>query len=214
MTDFAKLLLEKLDLRRKSLLKNAAILTAIYLDPRVRFNISENEVLIAKMTLEKLHKKIREIVPPTSSDSNSSSDDANEAEDSFEAYLASKAAEKAVEPQQTNSIEMDFFEMLRKFEAETPFHNQPVLSFWESQKDVFPELYVLASVINSIPPTQATVERSFSMLNFVYTCRRHNLGQKMLRDILTIKLNADIVKQINQRDLQQIDLENTDTNSK
>lgn len=217
LTDFAVLLREKLGFRKQELLKNAAMMCAVYLDPRVRLDLSFDEINIAKMTLEKLFKKVQNIKAQNKpiDYQNFTVDIAagyeNGPEDSFEKYMASKAAAATTRTSgmEVNN-EIDFFGLLTKFEVATPFHNEPVLPFWESQKDSFPELYELASIINSIPPTQATVERSFSMLNFIYTCRRNRLGQKILQDILTIKLNADIARQINECDIQQIELQNKD----
>lgn len=213
VTDFGVLLLQHLNFRKKSLLKNAAIITAVYLDPRVRLVLSEDEIIIAKMTLEKLHEKVQEMKKQKiSSDAENSIamntvDNENDAEGSFEKYMASKAGEKNILTEDTESNEVDFYDLLSKFEVATPFHNKPVLAFWEDQKEVFPQLYDLASIINSIPPTQATEERSFSMLNFIFTCRRYNLGQKMLQGIMTIKLNVSILREINERDLQEIAFE-------
>lgn len=216
-TDFAVLLRERLCLRKKELLKNAAMITAVYLDPRVRLDPSEDEINIARVTLEKLFKKVQNAKAQNISndDQNVTVDNVaeyeNETEDSFEKYMASKAAATNTRSSEMNeNNEIDFFDLLAKFEVATPFHNEPVLAFWESRIETFPEIYELACIINSIPPTQATVERSFSMLNFIYTCRRNRLGQKILQDILTIKLNADIARKINEYDIQQIELQSNE----
>lgn len=72
LTDFGVLLLEKLRLRKKSLLKNAAMMSAVFLDPRVRLDLNEDEIFIAKNALEKLYRKVKSMkAKNTSNDGNS-----------------------------------------------------------------------------------------------------------------------------------------------
>ena len=75
-------------------------------------------------------------------------------------------------------------------------HKESILKFWKNKKNDFPELHAVACVINGLPPTQATVERSFSVLALIYNNRRSQLSQNMLENILRIKLNAEIVSSI------------------
>lgn len=70
-------------------------------------------------------------------------------------------------------------------------HKDPILDFWNSIKDEFPEIYRAASIINSIPPTQATVERVFSIVFFIFGKHRSRLDEEVLQNILTIRLNKD-----------------------
>lgn len=191
--------------RKKELLDHPAMMAAVYLDPRVKFDLNDDEVMIARIHLEKLHTRVQEIkkqnVPENSGSVGAVGGD--EAED-LKPYA--KAGAKNNETV-VAVVEHDGFpELLDDFETSFPYHAKPILSFWETQKENSPALYELACIINSIPPTQTTVERSISILNFVFNCRRYNLAAQLLEDILTIKLNQSLVRAINQHDMEQIDL--------
>lgn len=211
VTDFAVLLHEKLSMRKKGLLSNAAMICAVYLDPRVRMDLTDDQIFIAKSHLVELYGKVQRFRKSISTndqeDTTFNRSVENEKEDSFNTFMAKKASAKNPTVQQETApvTEIDVSDSLVRFEKATPYHQVPVLEFWETQKNLFPQLYELASIINSIPPTQATVERYFSMLNFVYNCRRYNLGSKMLQNILTVKLNVDIARHINERELHQLE---------
>lgn len=59
-----------------------------------------------------------------------------------------------------------------------------------------PELYRLASVIHSVPPTQTTVERTFSALALILTPLRTNLFDTALENILSLRLNRELFENI------------------
>lgn len=79
-----------------------------------------------------------------------------------------------------------------------------VLGFWESMKETESQLYQLAMVVYSVPPTEVQVERDFSGLKFIFTERRCNLKQYRLEDILLIHFNADLFYEVNADQLNEI----------
>lgn len=215
VTDFAQILSEKLFERKSNLFNYPTMMSAIYLDPRVRGEIDDNQIMIAKYKLEELHNHVQEI--KKQQNKNSESDVQIEdttakksSDDSFELHLAKRASRKCTNNQPSSAdctmeATPDFFQILDEFEKTTPYKSIPVLKYWESQKETRPELYELACIINSIPPSQASVERSFSILKFIFTCKRHRLKAKMLNNILMIKLNQTMIADINEQDLQALD---------
>lgn len=50
-----------------------------------------------------------------------------------------------------------------------------ILGYWEDTKEEHPQLYEIASVVFSVPPTEVKIERDFSHLDFVFSKRRGNL---------------------------------------
>lgn len=206
-TDFASLLIQKLQLRKSDLLDNMPMMMAVYLDPRVRFNLSPDEIFLAKMNLEKLNTTIAAtkcVENQETEDSFHNQSNRSDGENSFEMFMAAKAAEQSTTPNINNTQAdkpiIDFYYLLTEYEKSSPFHNinVGVLEFWESKKYEFPVLYELATIVNSIPPTQTTVERYFSLLNFLFSARRFNLGAKILQQIMTIKTNEILAKKFNE----------------
>lgn len=211
-TDFATLLLQRLKFRQPDLLNNIAMKCAVYLDPRVRFNLTEVETSMAKMHLEKMYNHIQQLKSSKNNANESAShekpEDENQNDDSFEKHMAAIATAKETTASTNNTEEVapsfNFLEQLDDYEKTSPFHQMGVLPFWESKKMEWPEVYELSTIINSIPPTQTTVERTFSMLSFFFTVRRYNLGAKMLQDILTIKLNEDLARKVNENEIEEL----------
>lgn len=64
-----------------------------------------------------------------------------------------------------------------------------VTEFWESKKFKYPKLYELARTVFSVAPTEVSVERNFSTLDFVFNKRRTKLTDSNLEMLLFIKLN-------------------------
>lgn len=75
--------------------------------------------------------------------------------------------------------------------------NQSILNYWEANKYLRPQLYFISQIIYAVPPTEASVERAFSILKFVYSDQREKLDMELLEDILTINLNNDNFKVLN-----------------
>lgn len=51
----------------------------------------------------------------------------------------------------------------------------------------------MATIFNGCPPSQATVEREFSTLNYIFGPLRSKLSNRILSDIMIIKLNSELL---------------------
>lgn len=78
------------------------------------------------------------------------------------------------------------------------------MRYWESVKETHFELYDLAMIIFSVPPTEVQIERDFSSLKHIFTDRRYNLTQKRLESILLIHLNKDLFYKVNKRQIDML----------
>lgn len=105
--------------------------------------------------------------------------------------------------------ETGFLIMFGEFENKIKrlHHTVDIISFWKEQKNSYPELYALSTILNSVPPAQAAVERCFSALSFVYNCRRCKLTMEHLEDILIIRLNKHMVNDIFDNDVMSLKVE-------
>lgn len=118
-------------------------------------------------------------------------------ENSFEAYLASLDEEG--DSAADNDIREDLLNLCRgpRLRLNTKGSEpETILDYWLRMKSSKPDLYKLASVLLGIPCTQVSVERAFSALALVLTKQRTLLGEDTLADILLIRLNQELFKNI------------------
>lgn len=205
-TDFANIFRRKLEERKCSVLKHPTMLCAIYLDPRLQEELTENEVRIAKMTLANLHERIIDLKAKHSA--NPEDDGEEKPNSSLDEYFAEKRLHKSKE--NSNCERSDFMQTLDTFQhslqaRDTRFVlENSIIHFCEMRKSSNEKLYDVAQVIYAIPPSQAEVERSFSTLSFVFNDKRVKLAQQTLENILLIKLNHEIASSVNQNDLEKL----------
>lgn len=190
-------LLAAMNDRREALLGNPLINATLFLDPRCKQFMSPGKKALAVKYLSDLHRR-RNVLDnsnqPTTSDidndinnimqsllNSSIDDDAN----------GNNQTELPTEPA-TKSIE----QMLCEFgDTQIEFAND-LFVFWETQKMLNPELYKLATVIFSVSPSQATIERAFSSLPIILSPLRNQLGNKTLENLLIARLNRELFEKI------------------
>lgn len=175
--------------RSKTFLENLSIKTAIYLDPRLKASLTDNQQMEAKLHLKNVFMKIK-----ANSEHHSKGEcsltvlpEAPPRTDEFDKYLHDLIRKTA-----SNSLNWkDYHEKLFfDYDNSTRMnHNLSVLEFWDSKRLQSPELYNFANVLFGIPATQATVMRGFSALNFLRLNSKENLPKATLDKLLLIKLN-------------------------
>lgn len=202
-TKLADSLLKNVSDRKAKLIISPALLCSVFLDPRYCYDLSAAENKIAKLTLDKFYTKWVQRSKNAQEDTNDSN-----ADDSFEKYRAAKRARLVDTTRDENrpSDELNIVLLLENYEKNLPEMRvrDSILTYWLSRKESDPILYQLASMVNTIPPTQVTVERAFSILGLIYNARRTRLSPEMLQHILLIKLNKDLVPEINAEDVAKL----------
>lgn len=168
-------------------------------------NENPDEILIAKEMLESLLERVKKV-----HESNKQPEAiADIEEDIFEDDCVASGLSRVFYGDKTHRTgntpgslhRIDFEKLLGSYDQiERIHHKNSILEFWNSRKDDDPVLYELASIIHAIPPSQTTVERAFSILNYILNPRRTRLSESTLEMILMINLNKDWVDSINDRD--------------
>lgn len=139
-------------------------------------------------------------------------------ESAIEAYFNSKSVHLQ-EPEKTDRQNTDYttsnatmYEILYKFDSQIDRipATQNVLEFWHKKKNEFPEIYLLSTTNDAVPPTQSTTERAFSTLSFVYDDKRTKLSLVLLEHILIIRLNKDLALEIFEENLKAITCKKND----
>lgn len=190
---FAKILSETLETRKRMIMNTPLVLSAVYMDPRFRNVLTNNELKIAKETLYKWHVKMQTIttkVPETS---------VSQPKDSFEEYFAMVNGEQTNHDVAGGTLDpVTFALLLEKYEKDHPriHHKKNIHEYWAKHED-FTIVFELAQFIHSIPPTQVDVEKGFSVVGFILSPLRLSLKPEALDDIIMIKLNEDLWHQIN-----------------
>lgn len=210
--EFAANLLKHVKARQPALLNNSSMLAALYLDPRYSFLLSPSDVKIAKIVLETLRGKLRRAESQAFHFHSQSLLQPNTPDDSFEEYCVAKGLERTFYGENVNQtdpvandMQADMTILFAAYEKIVRIHRKnSILEFWEAQSSEHKCLYELARIIMAIPPSQTTVERAFSLLGYIYNCRRTRLLPQNLENIMMIILNRDLVEQIHQRDLNAL----------
>lgn len=204
-TKLAEHLYNFLDKRKTVIFENPCMASALYLDPRFHSVIIEcpEKTELAKNNLLNIWRRI--IVLESNSEPVTEVIDVSNGDSSFEfdeeaallKHLNRAKTSNTVNSRQYNDIEF----IIDLFNPEPLDPKESVLNYWERQKDEQKELYKLAMVIFSVPPTEVQIERDFSGLDFIFTNRRGRLSHQRLEDILLIYLNKDLFYFINDEDI-------------
>lgn len=207
-TNFANCLTNALHERQQIIFNNSAMLSAIFLDPRYRNEISNDTnlrdqaiqtLLNLWRRLNRLNETINETMDETMNDTTKNfskesfgSDIANIDFDDHsivDEYMSKSNQSQSLEPA-TNIPNLHIEAALELFQPEKT--SQAVIEYWVENKSQHPDLYKLAMVVYGIPPAETQIERDFSALQFIIGQRRHSLSHEQVEAILTIFLNPDI----------------------
>lgn len=203
VTNFAKHLLEAMNERKHEIFNNPMMNCALFLDPRFRRQIVQDEVKMheAKQTLLNIWRRLitlntsmpmqtdDSIQANTSAKSEASEFDENaELEKFLECGLAPSTSNESQREDKTEDIE----HLLDMFSPEAIKPSENIIEYWENNKNEHKEIYKLATVVMGIPPTEVQSERDFSKLNYVFSDKRCNLTEERLEDIMTINLNGEL----------------------
>lgn len=203
----ATVMLQIIDKRKGAVLENAVMYSALFLDPRFQFMLSEEQLSIALKHLTYLHQKQnqksnaiqREFVAPAVERTG------DENENFLEKCMQEMESKKKI-GQQLKAVpirdpslqtELMNFQGIDRLVA-----TANVMTFWSDNRFKFPILNSLARTIFAVPPTEVSVERHFSSLTFILNKYRNKLSDENLEMVLFLKLNKSIfLKSIESTDL-------------
>lgn len=216
VTNLADKLVEALHNRKKELIDTRAMICALLLDPRYKSELTSDQIELGKMMFADLESKIEELqakeAQPEASESR-----VDESGDLLEQYFLQKGQENpsfngAGSSTYSNNSTMgnsktELYKEIDSFLEAPRMHNKSsLLAYWEKQQGVFPRLYKIANIINAIPPSQATIERAFSVLALIYNSRRSRCSKYVLEDLLNISLNKEVALKIFQEEIDHVNL--------
>lgn len=211
-TDIAKKLEIAVTGRRAHLFNNPFMSSALYLDPRYHNQIMRNREKVgeARQTLLNLWHRINDNSPVSNDDApnNTSAESTDSIIVDFNAvaeitkYLAGSNSPEIHSTNEMNDIEL----IIDLYDPEPmPFNDElTVMDYWEKEKEKQPQLYKLAAIVFSIPPTETQIERDFSHLDYVFNDRRCSLTEERLEDIMVINLNPQLFDIVKEEELKEL----------
>ncbi|EDW18000.2 uncharacterized protein Dmoj_GI12344, isoform A [Drosophila mojavensis] len=175
-------LLAQIELRESKLLENTALLSAIYMDPRVNRSLTDYQKYLATQNLKKIAFRLFELKHERRSIKSPSSaylDDVETVPESIEEPISDKLVKIY--------FEVDNFD---KMYSRLPL-NADILQFFSDVKLKSPQLSDLAHVVLATPATQVSVERAFSALHYILSERQSSISSHNLNSLLFVKLNSE-----------------------
>lgn len=142
--------------------------------------------------MSKLHRKIETL------EQNNVEEITSPVADELEAFLMCSmydSNENVAESEENNNSSNvpvdDIKTIIKKFIGTREPLTTPVFDYWRKNMETKPELYKLATVIHSVPPTQTSVERAFSAMALILNPLKTRLSDKNLENMLLIRLNRE-----------------------
>lgn len=166
-----------------------------FLDPRFRRQQTAEERETAKEMLCKLWKRINYAEKEQSKDDSGSSDFNFDfdPEKELSNFLSQSNAPMDFS---VSAADVDIKHVLDTFDPDFISPEQSVLKYWKSNEYTYPELFKLALIFYSVPPTEVQIERDFSRINYIFTDRRCALQSERLADIMIININSELFFQV------------------
>lgn len=213
-TGLATKLKNSLHKRKDVLFENPIMSAAIFLDPRYH-NVIARDIEKCKEAKDILMKIWNQNIILNTNVQNLNINNVHESSASDDFFIEFNEVEEmnaflgrhtAYPQTQNNNEKNDIEVMIDLFNPPSMEMNQSVLKFWKSVKDDdnYKDLYNLAMVVFTVPPTEVQVERDFSSLDHVFTKRRCRLTEERLHDILLLHLNKDLFYAVNENDLNNL----------
>lgn len=193
--NLADKLMEKLEEREITLMETPTMITAMYLDPRIKHRLSRetNSKELAKISVEKIHLRMRN-VDKNSNDVNAPANDTLDELNAEAMDNVSNQIPTTILAERESNIHLSLIrESMTKFDTVNPTDiKSNIFDFWKERKAEFPLLYDVACIVHAVPAGQCSVERDFSSFTCVRESRRCKLLPKNMTNILMIRLNQDV----------------------
>lgn len=208
-TNLAKHFLNALESRNKFVFQNKFMKCALFLDPRFRQEILRDEIVVeeAKQTLLQLWCRIQNNESKTNTSESESTSCADhdfefDEQSELQRYLSrhTQNSNNALNMNQHESIEM----MLDSFDPDPLAADKSILDYWDTVREIHPNLYQLAMVVYAVPPTEVQIERDFSKLKHVFSDRRCQIQSERLEDIMIININPEIFYVVKEEEINNL----------
>lgn len=196
-TTYSSKLLKSIENREHQIFSKPIIIASMFLDKRFSDILSNDEIGIAKGVINQIQKRLESLTSenPGSALTSSEAVDNEYPMDEEAAMVERMLGQLTKETEETEpidggtgdalAVELRRFQDLKRLRADTN-----ILDFWNKQKFDFPLLSEIALTVLSIPVTEVDVERLFSHLTFIHSKLRNCLSDKLISDILFLRMSS------------------------
>lgn len=194
-------LLQQVERRLEDLMQDEVLIAALYLDPRYQLVLTNTQKINASKHLANLHCKLNE--------NRNFTDDAIIAIeridspdiDEVDKYLNELEMQmQGAVSVSSGLVSSGIHKELENFaKIDRKICSAKIIPFWNSIRCEYPELYEVAKTLLAVPPTEASVERNFSDLDFILSKRRNSLTDEALETILILRLNRNLFSEAAER---------------
>lgn len=185
----AQNLLAQMRRRETVLFNNNVLNAAVFLDPRYQQYMPIQNKENAIEFLMNLHTRICAI---ESANINNEQQTNNDELNTFMNTMMYENTQRSENENGNEATDLTIPEILRNFIGVKETLNTSVFDYWEKSKHLQPVLFKLASIVHAVPPTQTTVERSFSAMALVFSPLRTRISDDNLESSLLIRLNREL----------------------
>lgn len=222
-TNLAVNLLTQLTERKPKLIENQIMLCAIFLDPRFKKDLDRSPeksqfVKTALVNMWKHMESIKETVKEASGNVANEQqkkqpkkhtmasfldelDEIDEANDQYTSLTSERNQNST-----SNTIELAIYKYESFVKDIRVKSSESVQMFWDTNKEnLGTELYKIACIVHTVPPTQASVERTFSALKYLFSYYRYRLSERMLESLMLVHTNSDFYYLIKKAELDELD---------
>lgn len=180
---------------KQQLFDTPSMAAAVFLDPRIKFKLTNEQKECATLYLKKLHVRMHQLKGGEGELDNSRDNTLDELNEDFVAIHG-----------ETDELDTSVFLLeLAKYDAvkHVDFKHR-VMDFWKHNKEHYPLVYSLACVIHAIPAGQALEERNFSSFGYLRCAKRTSMKPKNLRNVLIVRLNKEIFYECKEKQINEI----------
>lgn len=212
--------------RKPKLVETPLMICALFLDPRYKYAIDSDheKVQLAKLTLEHIWDRFlssslsNETEQETSIVDATPDDNMAKYYEELDLHLNESLGLESIGHCSSSSTtrshgKRSIIDAISRYEKSVlglrMKSSESIHSFWETKREEFgSELYEIACIVFAIPPTQASVERDFSALKYMFTDKRYNLRPDLLESLLMIHLNRIFFAQVQTTAIENMQKEN------
>lgn len=201
---FATELLENLNNRmaEMKIFDNDVTLSAIYLDLRFHLLLTPSQAEAHLTYLhQKMSTKLHENARESAHEFCSSPAPYEDTDNVLELLMREKESLSLISRDTANAMDDLLQDEMRKFRQRVrATATSDVMQNWRAEKFNFPILFELAKMVMAVAPTEVSVERNFSTLDFILNKRRNRLLDENLEMILFVKLNNSLFQDAFERE--------------